>query len=142
MSTLTAARWLLAAPLIIFGCFLFIAGPLIGSGVHLDPSPGLGMFFAGSGLSIAFGGYRLIRSDGKTNILSTVINTILVIGSASLVYGLIGWGFDKLYQVQSSEEGHLRPGELLFRISYGMLSVAGLGIFNRWILKSRVSATQ
>jgi hypothetical protein len=142
MSTLTAARWVLATPLIIFGCFLFMACPLIGSGVHLDPSPGLGMFFAGSGLAIAIGGYWLIRSELKTNILATVINIVLIIGSASLIYGLIGWGFEKLYQVQSSEEGHLRPGELLFRISYGMLSVAGLGMFNRVIRKSSVSATQ
>src|ERR1700688_3290227 len=104
VSTLTWAKWLIATPLIIFGCFLFVACPLIGSGVHLDPSPGLGMFFAVSGLGIAIGGYWLIRSERKANIPAMVINIVLIIGSVSLVFSLIAWGFEKLYQVQSSEE--------------------------------------
>jgi len=132
-------RWLFAIPLTIFGCWFYVATPLIGSGVHLDPMPGMGMLFAGAGLVVMFGGYWLIRSEKKVCILANIIDVVLVLGALSLVYGVARWGYETIYRVQSSEWGHSRPGEVLFRVSYGTLSVAGFAVFNYWVRKANVS---
>lgn len=134
--------WLIATPLAAVGSFTYIASPLIGSGVHLDPEPGAGMLIAGAGLAIAFGGYSIIHSERKASILATVINFALIWGSLALVGGITRWGFEMVYKVQDSEESHSRPGELLFIVSYGILSVAALAAFNYWIRKQKSPATK
>jgi len=124
----------------LLGCWFYIATPLIGSGVHLDPMPGWGMLFAGAALVMAVGGYWLIRSEKKARIAATIISVVIGLGALSMVYGLVLWGFETIYRVQSSEWGHSRPGEVLFRVSYGALSVAGLAAFQYWVRKANVSS--
>ncbi len=136
----TLLRWLFATPLTLFGCWFYIATPLIGSGVHLNPMPGMGMLFAGAALLVTIGGYWLIRSEKKAGILANIINVVLVIGAVSLVYGAARWGYETIYRVQGSEWGHSRPGELLFRVSYGTLSVVGFAVFNYWVRKANISS--
>jgi hypothetical protein len=104
--------------------------------MHLDPMPGWGMLIAGSALMTMTGGYWLIRSEKEERILAFLINVALVLGAVSLVYGVARWGYETIYRVQSSEWGHSRPGELLFRVSYGTLSAVSLVIFNVWVRKS------
>ncbi len=133
-------RWLFALPLTLLGCWSYIASPLIGSGVHLEPMPGAGMLIARAALVAMIGGYWLIRSEKGAGILANIIDVVLVLGALSLVYGVARWGFETIYRVQSSEWGHSRPGELLFRLSYGTLSVVGLAVFNYWVRKANISS--
>jgi len=136
----TLLRWLLAIPLTLSGCWFYFATQLIGGGLHLDPMPGMGMLFAGAGLVVIFGGYWLIRSEKEAWILANIIDVVFVLGSLSLVYGVARWGFETIYRVQGSEWGHSRPGEVLFRVSYGTLSVAGFAVFNYWVCKPNISS--
>ncbi len=98
------------------------------------------MLFAGAGLVVIFGGYWLIRSEKEAWILANIIDVVFVLGSLSLVYGVARWGFETIYRVQGSEWGHSRPGEVLFRVSYGTLSVAGFAVFNYWVCKPNISS--
>jgi hypothetical protein len=126
----TLLRRLVATPLTLLGCLFYVVAPMIGSGVHLDPMPGMGMLLAGAALIVMFGGYWAIRLENGANVLANIIDVILVLGALSLIYGVIRWGFETKYQVNSSEWGHSRPGEVLFRIAYGTLSIAGFLLFN------------
>jgi hypothetical protein len=112
------------------GCWFYIAAPLIGSGVHLDPMPMMGILVSAIALLAAFSGYHLVRSQKGERVLAVIINIPLVIGAVSLAYGVAQWGFETVYRVQSSEWGHSRPGEVLFRVAYGGLSIVGLAVFN------------
>jgi hypothetical protein len=134
--------WLIAIPLTLLGCWFYIASPLIGGGVHLDPMPGAGMLIAATALLPMIGGYWLIRSEKGERVLATLINIAFSLGALSLVYGVARWCFETIYKVQSSEWGHSRPGELLFRISYGILSVASFAVFNSWVRKINISSGQ
>jgi hypothetical protein len=134
----TLLRWLLAIPLTLCECWFYFGSQLIGAGLHLDPMPGLGMLFAGAALVVVIGGYWLVRSEKEAWILANIIDVVLVLGALSLVYGVFKWGFETIYRVQGSEWGHSRPGELLFRVSYGALSVAGLAVFNYWVRKANI----
>ncbi len=136
----TLLRWLFSIPLILVGCWFYFATQLIGGGLHLDPMPGIGMLIAGAALVVMIGGYWLIRSEKEAWILANIIDVVLVLGALSLVYGVVRWGFETIYRVQSSEWGHSRPGELLFRLSYGTLSVVGLAVFNYWVRKADISS--
>jgi len=126
-------RWLLAIPLTLLGCWFYFASSLIGAGMHLDPMPGTGMLIAGGGLVTSVGGYWLIHAEKGENILAGLISVVLGLGALSLLYGIALWGYETVYKVQDSQWGHSRPGEVLFRVSYGCFSVAGLAIFNYWI---------
>ncbi len=86
------------------------------------------------------GGYWLIRSEKGAGTLANIIDAVLVLGALSLVYGVARWGYETIYRVQSSEWGHSRPGEVLFRVSYGTLSVAGFAVFNYWVRKANISS--
>jgi hypothetical protein len=97
------------------------------------------MLIAGAALVTAVGGYWLIRSEKGERILAALINVALSLGVLSLVYGIALWGYEAIYQVQSSDWGHPRPGELLFRMSYGSLSVAGFALFNYWVRRASIS---
>lgn len=132
-------RWLFAIPLTLLGCWFYIVSPLIGGGMHLDPMPGVGMLIAGAALMTTIGGYWLIRSEKGERVLATLINLVLALGVLSLVYGVAQRGYEAIYRVQSSEWGHSRPGEVLFRVSYGFLSVAGFAVFNYWVRRVDVS---
>jgi hypothetical protein len=136
----TLLRWLLAIPLTLSGCWFYFGSQLIGGGLHLDPMPGVGMLFAGAALVVVIGGYWLVRSEKEAWILANIIDVVLVLGALSLVYGVVRWGFETIYRVQSSEWGHSRPGEVLFRVSYGTLSVVGLAVFNYWVRKADISS--
>jgi hypothetical protein len=136
----TLLRWLLAIPLILIGCWFYFGSQLIGGGLHLDPMPGVGMLFAGAALVVVIGGYWLIRSEKEAWILANIIDVVLVLGALSLVYGVGRWGFETIYRVQSSEWGHSRPGEVLFRVSYGTLSVVGLAVFNYWVRRANIKS--
>jgi hypothetical protein len=136
----TLLRILFATPLTLFGCLFYLVTPLIGSGVHLDPMPGMGMLFAGVAIVVMLGGYWPIRSEKGADILANIIDVILVLGALSLVYGVALWGYETIYRVQSSELGHSRPGEVLFRVSYGTLSVAGFAVFHYWVRKASISS--
>jgi len=138
----TLLRILLVTFLTLFGCLLYVATPMIGSGVHLDPMPGMGMLLAGAALVVMLGGYWLIRSEKGADILANIMDAILVLGALSLVYGIVLWGYETIYRVQSSEWGHSRPGEVLFRVSYGTLSVAGFAVFHYWVRKANTSSDQ
>ena len=109
--------------------------------MHLDPMPGWGMLIAGAALISTIGGYWLIRSEKGERILATLINVVLVWGAVSLLYGVVRWGYEAIYRVQSSEWGHSRPGELFFRVSYGTLSAVSFVIFNQWIRRSNPVTT-
>jgi len=135
----TLLRILFATPLTLFGCLLYLATPMIGSGVHLDPMPGMGILFAVAALVIMLGGYWLIRSEKGAGTLANIIDAVLVLGALSLVYGVARWGYETIYRVQSSEWSHSQPGEVLFRVSYGTLSVAGFGVFNYWVRRANLS---
>ncbi len=136
----TLLRCLFATPLTLFGCLFYFATPLVGSGLHFDPMPGMGMLFAGGALVVMLGGYWLIRSEKGAGTLANIIDAVLVLGALSLVYGVARWGYETIYRVQSSEWGHSRPGEVLFRVSYGTLSVAGFAVFNYWVRKANISS--
>ena len=128
-------RWLLAVIVTLAGCWIYLASPLIGSGVHLDPQPGAGILLAGAALVVAIAGYCLICSENNARIIAIIINIALCIGALSLAYGLVLWFFEAVYHVKTSEWGHSRPGEVLFRVGYGMLSVVGLAVFNRRVIR-------
>lgn len=128
-------RWLLAIPVIFVGCWAYVASPLIGSGVHLDPQPGTGILIAAVGLVVAIAGFCLIRSENSARVVAIIINVVLCFGVISLAYGLILWGFEAVCHVSTSEWGHSRPGEVLFRVGYGTLSVAVLAVFNRRVIR-------
>ena len=103
--------------------------------MHLDPMPGMGMLIAGLALVTMLVGYWPIRSEKEERIPAFLISIVLVLGALSLLYGLAKWGFETIYRVQSSEGGHSRPGELIFRVSYGLLSVFSFKIFHTWVRK-------
>jgi len=136
----TLLRWLFAIPLILVGCWFYFATQLIGGGLHLDPVPGMGMLFAGAALVVMIGGYWLIRSEKEAWILANIIDVILVLGALSVVYGVGRWGYEMILRVQSSEWSHSRPGEVLFRMSYGTLSLAGFAVFKYCVRKSNISS--
>jgi hypothetical protein len=136
----TLMRILLVTPLTLLGCLFYFAAPMIGSGVHLEPMPGMGMLLAGTALVFMLGGYWLVRSEKGADILANIIDAILVLGALSLVYGVVLWGYETIHRVQSSEWGHSRPGEVLFRVSYGTFSVAGFAVFHYWVRKASISS--
>jgi hypothetical protein len=128
-------KWILATAFVSAGCVIYLASTAIGFGVHLAPNPGSGTLFAGLALVVALGGYWPIRREKKASALATVVNVVLIWGSASLVYVLVLWAYETVYRVQSSESGLSQPGEMAFRASYGILSLTGLVVFNYWIRK-------
>lgn len=128
-------KWILATAFVSAGCVLYLASTVIGFGVHLAPNPGLGMLFAGLALVVAIGGYWPIRREKKASVLATILNVVLIWGTASLVYVLVLSGYETMYRVQISEWSHSQPGEIAFRTSYGVLSLTGLVVFNYWIRK-------
>ena len=134
-------RWVVAIPLTLFGGFVYLASPLLGAGVHLDPMPGEGALAAGASLVIAFCGYWLVRREKKADVVAIINNIVLTLGTLSLLGGLLRWVFQRMYQVQSSEVGHSRPGELLFLITYGIISVGALAVFNL-VVRERQFRTQ
>jgi hypothetical protein len=123
---------MLAIPLTLVGCWLYVASGLVGEGVHLGPMPGWGMLFATGALLIMIGGYFLIRAEKPEYILAAIINIVLGLGGLSLLYGGLVWVYETIHHAQSSQP----PGELLFRVSYGALSVVSFVIFNVWVRKS------
>ena len=78
---LTLLRWLIATALVLFGSFLYIGSALVGSGVHLEPNPGVGMLLAGLALVFAIGGYWLIRGEKRAGTLAAIINVVLIYGA-------------------------------------------------------------
>jgi hypothetical protein len=135
---LNLLRWLIATALVLFGSFLYLGSALVGSAIHLEPNPEVGMLLAGLALVFAIGGYWLIRGEKRAGTLATIINVVLIYGAISLVYALLLWGYETIYRVQPSEWGHSRPGDVIFRVSYGFLSLTGLALFNRWVQKTNV----
>jgi hypothetical protein len=97
------------------------------------------MLFAGGAFVVIIGAYCAVRSYLKASILATIINVVLILGALSLARGVIQWSFETHYHVQTSEASHTEPGAVLFMMSYGTLSIAGLAIFNKWVRQTNVS---
>jgi hypothetical protein len=98
--------------------------------------PGTGMLVAGAALLGIMGEYVTVRSEKKSNILATIIELVLGFGAISLLIGVIQWGYETFYSVRNPEAGHSEPCGVLFRVSYGCLSVAAFVAFNKWIRKA------
>jgi hypothetical protein len=126
-------RWFVALSLTLLGSLIYATASLIGIGVHLGPEPGMGMLFAGMALVSAIGGYCAVRSEKKASSLAAIINLVLILAALQLVLGIAQWGYETINRVPSSQSGLSEPGEVLFRVGYGSLSVVGLIVFNKWV---------
>ena len=87
------------------------------------------MLFAGAALVVMIAGYWLIRSQKNASILAAIIDIVLLLGAVSLIYGVAEWGYGL---------GTFTTGEVLFRLSYGTLSVAGFAIFHYWVRAANI----
>jgi hypothetical protein len=124
-------RYLVGVPVALFSNFLYLGSPEVGEWGSA-PRPVLGLLFAGFILLLMFCAYALLEGLKGQRVLKWVMAIVLFLGAFHLLGGLLLLFFVLSGDVSPDEGMFHRSALIVWRISYGTLSIAGLLALDRW----------
>jgi len=122
-------RNFIATPIVLIAAFVYLASGMVGTGVHQDPKPLIGIAIAAGALLLGLAGYGLATGKGKSA-CRTILNVALIIGAFCLLSGVLTTVLERIYHVRPDEAGAASPAETHFVMLLGCLSVLGLIALN------------